>query len=79
MSVSRRICLAIALTLVAALIGGCGARLFAKKADAGMRQPRVSTPQEGRHRASAQHGVRREASAPAGEQRQELDELLSIQ
>ena len=79
MSVSRRICLAIALTLVAALIGGCGARLFAKKADTGMRQPRVSTPQEGRHQASTQQGDSSGASAPAGEQMQELDELLSIQ
>jgi hypothetical protein len=79
MSVLRRICLAIALMLVMSLICGCGARLFAKKADAGMRQPRVSAPQESRRRAPARHGVSREASVPAGEQKQELDELLSIQ
>jgi hypothetical protein len=69
MSVSRRIVWAIVLVLALASIGGCGARLFAKKSNAGVRQPDVSVPKE------SQQGE----SAAVDGQRQELNELLSIQ
>ena len=69
MSVSRRIGLAIVLALALASIGGCGARLFAKKSNAGVSQTDVSVSKE------SQQGE----SAPVDGQRQELNELLSIQ